>query len=97
MSVPWLAALGARWMRFENLAFAQFMRVERWVRSLPRHVQLRPSAFDRKVFRVFCGVFAALLLVTTLPSRGLRAVAILCIIAVLFVIATALALRNTRS
>lgn len=92
-----MAVLASRWMRFENAAFALFIRVERRLRSLPPHVQLRPGAFDRKVFRLFCGVFVTLVAVATLPSRRVRAVAILLVIAALFVIATVLALRGTRS
>ncbi len=94
MTATLRARLGARWMLFENSAFQRFLRLERRIRSLPAHVRLQPSVFDRRVFRLLCATIASLIAVLALPSRALRIKALLLLIVVLFLVMAAFALLD---
>ncbi len=64
-------------MAFEDSAFRQLGRAERWLRGIPTNVQLRPTLLDRQVFRMFVATMSALALVLAIPSRTWRIRALL--------------------
>ena len=84
-------------MAFEDRAFRQLGRAERWLRGIPANVQLRPNVLDRQVFRMFVATMSALAIVLVIPSRTWRIRALLLLGAAVMIALATFALLDAFS
>lgn len=68
----WWTRASARYQRFENSAFALASEIEYRIKLTPRGTRIQPSAFDRRVLRLFVVLMPMLLALLFVGSRTLR-------------------------